>query len=56
MYILRFVYNNILNDTNLFRKFLLTVIGSSPLLLLAGSNDIFGTGALWPLIHAAALF
>jgi len=37
-------------------KCLLTVTGSSPLFLLAGSSDIFGTGALWPLIHAVALF
>lgn len=37
-------------------KYSLTVISSSPLFLLAGSSDIFGTGALWPLIHAVALF
>lgn len=31
-------------------------MGSSPLFLLAGSKDIFGTGILCPLIQAAALF
>jgi len=37
-------------------KRLLTVINSSPLFLFVGSSEIFGTAALWPLIHAAALF
>lgn len=36
-------------------KCLLTVMGSSPLFLLAGSKEIFGTGSLWPLIQADAV-
>ena len=32
------------NVRRLWRELLLTMIGSSPLFLLAGSRDIFGTG------------
>lgn len=37
---------NIKTHSQQLLKCLLTVIGSSPLFLLAGSNDIFGTDAL----------